>query len=319
MAMILVGWVTIFLLHTTALAADKIRIGFPELAGQFIPLPLAQKRGFLEEEGLQAEFIRMRPTVAWPALASGEIDYYTGIGSGAISVAIHGLPVKVVACYVPSAPIALIAQPEFKSVQQLRGKTIGINAFGAALEVTARLIFKHFGLDHDKEIKFLALGPIEARFAAMKQGLTGATLGSPPLDVLGRKMGFVVLARAHELFSFPSSGLAANVKKIKERPDEIKRVIKAGIKANGYIHQNREGTILVMMEWLKTDKEMATATYESSSKAYNDDGSIPEKGLRLVIEEAKKSAGVKRDVSFSEVADLTILREAQRELGIKVK
>jgi hypothetical protein len=60
MAKILAGWVTIFLLHNTALAADKIRIGFPELAGQFIPLPLAQKRGFLEEEGLQAEFIRMR-------------------------------------------------------------------------------------------------------------------------------------------------------------------------------------------------------------------------------------------------------------------
>jgi hypothetical protein len=48
MAKILAGWVTIFLLHNTALAADKIRIGFPELAGQFIPLPLAQKRGFLE-------------------------------------------------------------------------------------------------------------------------------------------------------------------------------------------------------------------------------------------------------------------------------
>jgi ABC-type nitrate/sulfonate/bicarbonate transport system substrate-binding protein len=98
----------------------------------------------------------------------------------------------------------------------------------------------------------------------MKQGLTAATLGSPPLDFLGKKLGFVVLARAQDLFNFPAIGLVASVKKIKEAPDEIKRVIKAGIKANRYIHQNREGTIQVMIEWLKINKEIAGGrTYPS--------------------------------------------------------
>ena len=68
-------------------------------------------------------------------------------------------------------------------------------------------------------------------------------MGSPPIDFLGKKMGFVVLARAHELFSYPISGVVASAKKIKEKPEEIKRVIKAGIKANRYIRQNRESTI----------------------------------------------------------------------------
>ncbi len=90
-------------------------------------------------------------------------------------------------------------------------------------------------LPSDKEVKFLATGPLDSRFAAMKQGLTAATLGSPPTDFLSKKMGFVVLARAHELFSYPISGIVASVKKIKERPDEVKRVIKAGVKANRYI------------------------------------------------------------------------------------
>ena len=72
-----------------------------------------------------------------------------------------------------------------------------------------------------------------------------------------------------------------------------------------------------MMEWMKIDKEIATATYESTWKIYNEDGSLPEDGFRLIIEEAKKLAKVNREVSLSEVADLTILREAQKELGIK--
>lgn len=157
-------------LQPSLYAADKIRIGFPDFAAQFGSLPLAQKKGFLQEQDLQAEVIRMNAIVGIAALANGEIDYYPGIGPG-VAAALQGVPIKVVACYVPSAPFALIARPEFKSVQELRGKAIGLNTFAGNIEVVARLIFKHFGMDADKEIKFLALGTNERRFAAMKQGL----------------------------------------------------------------------------------------------------------------------------------------------------
>ena len=305
----------IFLLCSSSHAADKLRFGFPDLAAQFIPLPLAEQRGFFKEEGLQGEFIRIRPAISTAAMVSGEIDYDAVIGNG-IGAAIRGLPVKVVACFLPATPIALIVRPEFKSVQELKGKAIGLNTFGGTLESIARLIVKHFGLDPDKDVKFLATGTADSRFAAMKQGLTAATLGSAPLDFLGNKLGFVVLARANELFSFPASGLVATVKSIKERPDEIKRVIKAGIKANRYIHQNREGTMQMMMSWLKIDKEIAATTYQSVAKAFNDDGGLTEKGLRVAIDEAKRIGKVDREVSLSEVADLSILRQAQKELGI---
>jgi hypothetical protein len=96
-------------------------------------------------------------------------------------------------------------------------------------------------------------------------------------------------------------------------------VIKAGIKANRYIRQNRESTIQLMIEWSKIEREMATAGYESVVKLFNDDGRVPEKGLLLVIEELKRLAKIERDISLSEVADLAILKEAQKELGIAGK
>jgi NitT/TauT family transport system substrate-binding protein len=318
MRMSLLALLAIFLLHTPAQAVDKIRIGVPELTAQFVPLALAEKRGFFREDGLQGEVIRINPTVALAALVSGELDYWTVIGNS-VAAAMQGAPLRVLACYVPGSPSALIARPEFKSVPELRGKAIGLNTSGGALESIGRLVFKHFGIDPDKEIKFLPLGTNERRFSAMKQGLTAATMGSPPLDFLGKKMGFVVLARAHELFSYPTSGVVASVKKIKEKPEEVKRVIKAGIKANRYIRQNRESTIQLMIEWSKIEKEMATAGYESVVKLFNDDGRVPEKGLLLVIEELKRLGKVEREISPNEVADLAILREAQKELGITGK
>jgi ABC-type nitrate/sulfonate/bicarbonate transport system substrate-binding protein len=297
-------------------AVDKIRIGFPDLAAPFVPLAIGDKRGFFQEEGLQGEFIRINPAIALQALVGGEIDYYTVLGPAAAG-AIRGVPVKLVAAYVPVSPTALIARPEIKSVPGLKDKTIGINAYGGALEGMARLMLTHFSIDPDKDVKFLATGPLDSRFGAMKQGLTHATLGSPPIDFLGKKLGFVVLTRANDLFSFPVSGLIASAKKIKERPDEIRRAIKAGIKANRYIRQNRDGTLPVMVEWLKIDKEMASATYDSTVKTFSEDLNLPDSGLRLLIDEAKRVAKVTREVSLSEVSDLSMLKDAQRELGIK--
>ncbi len=107
------------------------------------------------------------------------------------------------------------------------------------------------------------------------------------------------------------------MKKIKEKPDEIKRVIKAGIKANRYIRTNRDGTIQFIVEWLKVNKEVATATYEGVVKVYNEDPSVCEKGLRVMIDERKQALKINREIAVGEVADLSILREAQREMWIK--
>jgi NitT/TauT family transport system substrate-binding protein len=306
----------VFLLHPTLHAADKIRIGFPEFNSSTFTLPLAQIKGFFHEEGLQAELIRIRSAVALPALTSGEIDYHTVV-SPAVNAALRGIPVRVVACFTPGLTTAIIARPEIKSIQELRGKTIGLNSIGGGLESTVRMMLKHYGLDPDKDVKFLATGGVETRFAALKQGLTVATAGSTPVDYLGKKFGYVVLARAYDLFSYPNTGLVASVKKIKETPDQLKRVIRAGIKANRYLLQNRDGTIQVMMQWMRIDKDTATATYDGSVKSFNDDGSVSEAGLRIAIDEARKAANISREVAVNEVADFSMLREAQRELGVK--
>ncbi len=82
---------------------------------------------------------------------------------------------------------------------------------------------------------------------------------------------------------------------------------------------NRDGTIEVLMSTYRLDKETATALYGSLVKGFNDDGNLPEDGLRRLIEDTKSVTKVDREIALSEVADLSILREVQRELGIKVK
>jgi ABC-type nitrate/sulfonate/bicarbonate transport system substrate-binding protein len=189
---------------------------------------------------------------------------------------------------------------------------------GVALK---RGFFKLEGLDPEiirmtPNVSVIALTNGDVDYS-MLFGLVDVIVIAPPADTEMRKAGFSLVARIDEVFKFPYVGLGANVKKIKERPDEVKRTIKAMIKANRYIRENRDGAIQVLSEWGGTKLEYAAATYDSSWKFFNPDGSISEDGLRLVVEQAKIEAKIPREISLSEVSDVTALRQAQIELGIR--
>lgn len=295
-------------------AADKIRLAISTVDVGYLSGGVAERKKFFQSEGLDVEVIRMNAAVSVAAMMNGDVDYTMAFGS-IIRSAIRGLPVKVVACLLDRSSHSLLSRPEFKSVPELRGKTLGVSSFGATADVVARLIFKQFGIDADRDLKIVALGAGSARFASLKEKIVDVVVVSPPADVEGKKMGFNILARAHDLFSFPNVGLGATVKKIKEKPDEVKRVIKALIRANRFIREDREGTIQILADWGRTGRDYAAASYDSSWSVFNLNGSIPEDGLQLVLDLAKKDARISRDIPLIEVSDLTLVREAQKELA----
>jgi NitT/TauT family transport system substrate-binding protein len=308
--------VVLVVLGKSAESADRIRIGVSNYNLSNLTVGVAQTKEFFKQEGIDAEIIRMNPNVATMALVSGDVGYTTLIGS-VIGANLKGAKLKMIACSQDRTPLALVGKAELKSVKDLKGRTIGVGSYGSTPDIVARMIVKHFGIDPDTEIKVLALGSDAARLAALKEGVVDVIIVAPPVDFEGQKMGFNILIRAGEVFRFPYNGLGTSVRKISENPDEVKRVLRALIKANGFIRRNKEGTVQVLVDWAKTKPEFATAAYDSSVGVFSADGSIPEDGLRVVIENFRKSMNITRQVSLSEVADTAPLREAQRELGLK--
>ena len=67
---------------TVAHGADKIRLAVPDVGGQFITFPLAQSRGFLKQEGIDAEIVLIRGNAALAAITGGDIDSTVGIPKG---------------------------------------------------------------------------------------------------------------------------------------------------------------------------------------------------------------------------------------------
>ena len=145
----------------------------------------------------------------------------------------------------------LLGRPELKSVKDLEGKTIGV-AIGGGPDLVARLIIKHFGLDPDKDMKFVPGGGTEGVVARMKQGLIDATSAPVPWDYRAKKMGFIVLVRAEDLLTIYERG--SSHQKDQRSRMRLERLIRAGIKANRYMRENREGTIPILMSTYGLDQ-----------------------------------------------------------------
>ena len=299
-----------------AQGADKVRIGVSNYNISNLTVGVAQTKDFFKQEGIEAEIIRMNPNVATMALVSGDIDYSTLIGS-VIGANLKGAKLKMIACSQDRTPLSLVGKAAIKSVKELRGKTIGVGSYGSTPDIIARMVVKHYGVDPETEIKMLALGSDSARLTALKEGVVDAIIVAPPVDFEGKNMGFNILSRAGDILRFPYNGLGTSVEKITERPDGVKRVIRAIVRANGFIRRNREGAIQVLVNWTKTKPEFAEAAYDSTVGVFSQDGTIPEDGLRLVIENFRKSMNISRQVSLSDVSDSTLLFQVQRDLGIK--
>lgn len=315
-------WLAILLVYALFTAPwigadDKVRIAVVNFNVSSLTAGIAEKKGFFKQEGLQVELIRMRPPVSVAALSSGEIDSSMICGS-AIRAAVRGvLPLKILATFMNGSNHALIVRPGIQSVRDLKDKPLGIGAVGDTTHLAARVIFKANGLDLEKDAKVLAVGPDPARLAALKQNLIDATLASPPADSEATRMGFNVLLRTYEVFRFPTVSLCTTDTKIKQRRPELKRTLRALIRAQQFLIESRSEAIQVLMEWAKTDKESALAAYDASVEIFSPDGSGPVEGLRFVVNEAKNLAKIRREISLREIADETMLREVHGDLGIQ--
>lgn len=297
-------------------AADRVRMSISSLDVSFLTGGVGQKRGFFRDEGLDVELIRMNANISVTALSTGDIDYTMIFGS-VVRGAMRRLPMKVLACFMDSSTHILIARPEFKSVRDLKGKTLGVSTIGATSDVAARMMMKHGGVDPERDLKIVPLGAERARFGALRESIVDVAVVSPPADSEATKYGLNVVSRFYEIYKMPFTGLGTHLKKLAEKPDEVKRMLRAMIRTNRFIRQNRDGTIQTMVEWMKIDRESAAATYDSTRRVFSEDGTIPEAGLKLVIDQGRDAMKIERAVANSEVSDISLLREVQKELGKK--
>src|SRR6185503_4664076 len=168
----------LFVLVSPLGAADKVRLSISAIDVSFLTAGLGLKRGMFRDEGLDVELIRMNANVSVTALSTGDIDY-TMVFASVVRGALRGLPMKVVASFMDSSTHILIARPEYKTIRDLKGKTLAVSNYGETSDVAARMMMKQGGIDPEKDLKIIQLGAERGRYAALKEGIVDVAVLSP--------------------------------------------------------------------------------------------------------------------------------------------
>ena len=295
---------------------EKVRIGMPSLSLSFIAPQVAYARGFFREEGIDAEIIRIATNIGIVAVTTKEIGYTTAVGAGLRS-AVKGLPLKVVT-YFNGRPLhVLVAKSELKTLPDLRRKVIGFAGYGDSTEFMLRAMLRQSGMELEKDVQAFQVSGSGQRLQALLSGKLDAAIVPPPFNFEAESKGFVRLISAADVFETSVSGLALHVDTLKDKPAQVKKMLRALLKAQNFIRSNKPESVRVIADWLKLEPRIAQASYDIYVKGMSPNGIVPERVLESDIERARKDQNVKEAVPVGKVVDFSLLRESLNELGIK--
>jgi ABC-type nitrate/sulfonate/bicarbonate transport system substrate-binding protein len=295
-------------------AAENVRVAYPSMNTSVFCLIIAQKEGYLKEEGIDAQLLSIRGEIAIRTTLAGEVDFFTNAGS-ALAAAVRDVPVKIVTVFQDKPGWDLIAQPDIKSVAQLRGKNIAIMSPEGSLAVVAREILRKNGIDPAKDVNLVVMGGDEVRFPALQTKSIQATLFNSGMSLKAQKEGFTKLAAASDYANLIEGGLATSNDKIKQNPEKTFRFIRASLKGLSFFVSKREPAIKYMTEALRLkDQELINAIYDIQSKLVLRDGFTDDKVLQSMIDSMKNTTKVQREIKVSDVFDLTFVKKANEEL-----
>jgi ABC-type nitrate/sulfonate/bicarbonate transport system substrate-binding protein len=295
-------------------AAENVRVAYPSMSASVVSIVIAEKEGYMKEEGLDLQLLSIRGEIAIRTALAGEIDFFTNAGS-ALAAAVRNVPVKILTVFQDKPSWDLIAEPGIKSIGQLRGKTIGVMSPEGSLAVVAREILRKNGMDPAKDVNLVTMGGDEVRFPALQTKSIQATLFNSAMSIKAQKDGFTKLASAGDYANLIEGGLAAADVKVKQNPKKTFRFIRATLKGLDFFVSKREPAVKYMTEALKLkDPELVNAIYDIQSKLVLRDGFTDDKALQLMIDDMKRTTKVQRDIKVSDVFDLTFVKKANEEL-----
>lgn len=304
------------LVSGNARAQEKIRIGISSTSPGFLPTMVAEQKGFFSKHGLASEHIRISLAVAMNALGTGDLDYAITMAQG-VSAAIRGVPVKLLMLTQDKLVFFLMAKPGVQQVGDLHNKTIGISYFGSTTHLVVDVIARRNGLVPGKDVNILPCGDDNGRIVALDTGRVDAVIGGPPLNMWGAKKNYKVIAWAKDYTNLPQNAVIVTDKKIQQSADQAKRMIKGTIEALRFMQTNKKESIDILASYSRSDRETAVGMFESYLPAYSHDGTMSNEALQAALGDALARAKMDKKVSLTQIADRTLLAEAQKEMGLK--
>ena len=267
----------------------KINIAYTATSPYQAVLIVAKEVGLFKKHNLDPTLVfTTGGSLGIQAMIGGDVAMTLSDGSSSVGSKLAGVDVLVIASLLNTFPYSLIALPEIKKVDQLRGTKVAVSRFGSATDLSVKMALARVGLNAEKDVTLLQIGVQTARFAALQSRNVQATIITPPFTLTARKLGYQTLLDMAELnIPFQLTALLALRPYLKSNPDTVLSVIRTLSEAIHFYKREKEATIKILGRYLKTDdREALEETHREIALK-----SIPEKpyptlaGIKTILDE----------------------------------
>jgi NitT/TauT family transport system substrate-binding protein len=265
MLLSMIGFIGMLIANSTVSAQERIRLAWAGASPSNSPIWAMQEGKFLEKQGLKPEIISISasPTVL-QALLAGEIDAASISVTTLTSSRLAGADSVLIVGVVPTFVDFIVSLANITTVEQLKGKTAGVNRLGSTSDMGLRLALRKLGIDPEKDVKIIPAGGNPERFAALSKGITQFTIMPEPFVREAERLGFRKLFSINTLkIPFWWNGILTREAIVKTKRPLMLKLARAMIESIHYLKTNKEGAKALFR------KNLGIADPEALERAYN--------------------------------------------------
>jgi NitT/TauT family transport system substrate-binding protein len=289
----------------------KLNVGYSAISGDQLPAWVAKDAGIFQKNGLDVQLIYFTGgTTAVMALISADTPISQVAGSAVVNSVLAGSDSVLIVGGVTSLNYYLMARPDIKTAEQLKGGSVAISRFGSSSDFIARYALSKIGLTPGKDVTLVQIGSTPDRVSAVLTGRVQATVVNPPASIIAEKRGMTTLADLPKLgLVYQHTSGATTRRFVRANPDVVRRYVKSQVEAVHRIYTDKETSIKVLSKYFGRGLER-----EDLKKTWANllsDSVLPRKqypsleGIKTILETEAKGKPVKPE----DFADLTFVRE----------
>jgi len=313
--LIVLSFVLIFGLPAVS-QAQKLVVGYSGITAIQAPFWIIKDAGYFKQEGLDANliYIAASSTMA-QAMMAGEVAISTANSQAIVDTGLQGGDLVAVGAIVNFVALYVIAAPEIKTVQDLRGKPVGVTRFGATTDFAMQMFLKKYGLEPVRDVQIIQIGGLPELAAGLSNKSIYAAAMSYPMGLVAQQAGMKMLANlAKEQIPFLHQGLTTTARFMRERRPQAKAFVRAYGKAVHFMHTRKEESKAIVSRYTKvTDPGMLEGTIQYAYDFVEKIPMVKREAIQVTLDESGKKNPKAKQAKLEQFYDNSLVQELINE------
>jgi NitT/TauT family transport system substrate-binding protein len=304
-----------FLLDGQAFA-QRLTVGWSAVSALNAPFWVMKDAGFLQKEGLEANlvYIPSSSTMA-QAQVSGNVDISTANSQVITDADLKGADLVAIGAISNAVAFYVMANPQIRSVADLKGHKVGVTRFGASTDFAIRKLLEKYKLKPISDVPIVQIGGMPEIAAALANGAIAAAPMSYPMAYVAEEKGMKLLANmAKEGIAFVHVGITTSRSFVNQHREQAKAFLRAYGRAVHYMHTNKEGFKKIIGKYSKiVDPGMLDGSVQYAYDFVEKIPLVKREAFQVTLEQIAEKRPEAKQANVDQFYDNTLVRELIKE------